>query len=162
MKKPKSPPLTIKSIKAKGYSPSYEQRLIRAVRKARKAGNKPTRQAARGHKKAEHVERKQKELARNKITSSQIEAVKAFLKRFNSPLYKGIPDESDLVDFIRNEGYEKFVQYRQTWDKYRREYLAAKADHSLPPSGSLGYNLESIVAEAGVRPRGDMEWLYYH
>ena len=161
MKKP-SPPLTIKSIKSKGYTPAYEARLIRAVRKARKQGKKPVRQAARGHKKQEHVIRKQKEIEKNKVSSSQIEAVRSFLRRFNSPLYKGVPDESDLVDFIRENGYERFVEYRKTWDKYRTEYLRAQRRKELGPSGSLGYNLESIVVEAGVRPRGDMEWLYYH
>lgn len=162
MAKRKRPLLTIKSIKSKGYTPAYEARLIRAVRKARKSGKRPSRQAARGHKKQEHIIRKQKEIEKNKVSSSQIEAVRSFLRRFNSPLYKGVPDEADLVDFIRESGYERFVEYRKTWDKYRNEYKAAVKRHELPPSGSLGYSLNAITIEAGVRPRGDMEWLYYH
>lgn len=161
-KKKPSPPLTIKSVKAHGYSPAYEARLIRGIRKARKQGRKPTRQLARGHKKQEHIIRKQKEIERNKISSSQIDAVKSFLRRFNSPLYKNVPDEADLVDFVRENGYARFVEYRKTWDKYRQEYLTARRKHELNAQESLGYNLDSIVVEAGVRPRGDMEWLYYH
>jgi hypothetical protein len=162
VKKKPSPPLSIKSVKAHGYSPAYEARLIRGIRKARKSGKKPTRQSARGHKKAEHIERKQKELAKNKITGSQIEAVKSFLRRFNNPLYKGVPDEADLVNFIRNEGYPRFVEYRKTWDKYRTEYLGAQRRGELGAKGSLGYNMDEIVAQAGVAPRGDDKWLYYH
>lgn len=169
MKKPKKPPLTIKSIKAKGYSPSYEARLIRAVRKARKAGKKPARQAARGHKKQEHIERAQKEKAKRGFTSSQREAIASFLNRFNSPAYKAVPDYDTLVDFVKTNGYPAFVQYRKVWDAVRKKYLAAEKAGTLIPrrgnGGRLYYilgerdGIESYVTEAGAP---EAEWLYYH
>lgn len=157
-----SPPLTIKSIKSKGYTPAYEARLIRAVRKARKEGRKPTRQSARGHKPKEHVIRKQREIERNKVSSSQIEAVQSFLRRFNEPAYKGIPDEDDLVEYIRSYGYEAFTEYRKRWDKVRQEYLRAQRKKELLPNGVLGYSLPALYGEAGLRTPAELQWMYYH
>lgn len=163
VKRRSSPPLTIKSIKSRGYTPAYEARLIRAVRKARKQGKKPTRQAARGHKVKEHVIRKEREIATRKISSSQIDAVKSFLKRFNAPAYRGVPSEEDLVDYIRQFGYDAFISYRKRWDAVRQEYLKAQRRKELNSRGSLGYSLEQLASEAGLRiPPAEVQWMYYH
>lgn len=169
MAKPKKPALTIKSIKARNYSPSYEKRLINAVRKARATGKKPTRQLARGHKKNEHIERAEREKAKTGLTSSQREAVTSFLNRFNSPAYKGVPEYNDLVDFIKANRYPAFVQYRKVWDAVRRKYLAAEKAGTLIPRRGNGGRLYYILGERdGIEPyvkeagAPESEWLYYH
>jgi len=152
-----SPPLTIKAVKAKGYSPAYEKRLINAIRKARKQGKKPTRQAARGHKKAEHVERREKEKVRFGLTGEQIRAIRQFVFRFNKSGYKDIPDEVMLVDFARENGYERFVQYRKTWDAARKQYVSELQDGTWESRG-----LQYLNHLTGMAKAPDNQWLYYH
>lgn len=158
-KKP-APSLTIKSVKSKNYTPAYEARLIRNIRKARKSGKKPTRQLARGHKKAEHIERQQKEKAAHGVTSSQIKSIQSFINRFNEHGHKDIPDEETLVDYVRKYGYERFVQYRKVWDAARKKYLSELNDRTW---ASRGWEyLTHLTGMASVHPTGDEKWLYYH
>lgn len=158
-------PTTIKGIRAAGYSKDYEARLIRAVRKARKSGKKFTRQSARGHKKKEHVERKEKELKKYGITSSQRETVKAFLRRFNEPGYKGVPVYDDIIQYIKDNGYSATKEYIRTWDRLRKEYVTGMAAGTLIRKGKhyvIGYGESEVENMAGLRSPADISWLYYH
>lgn len=157
MVKKKAPRLTIKSIKSRGYTPAYEARLIRAIRKGKR-----TRQSARGHKKKEHIIRKERERATSGITSTELAGIRSFLKRFNPLGFKDVPTEEDLVEFVRSRSYADFGDYRKTWDAYRRKYVAAQLAGELDHNGSLGYQLDHIVSQARVAPQGGDKWLYYH
>lgn len=151
----KSPRLTIKSIKAKNYSPAYEARLIRAVR-----SGKTSRQKARGHKKKEHVIRKERERASAGITSTELAGIRSFISRFNANGHKDIPDEETLVDFVRNRGYKDFIEYRKTWDSARRKYVSELSAGTWESRG-MQY-LNHLTGMAGITPQGDNMWLYYH
>lgn len=160
MAKPKKPALTIKSIKARNYSPAYEKRLINAVRKARATGKKPTRQLARGHKKKEHIERKVKEKARFGVTSTELAGIRSFISRFNANGHKDIPDEETLVAFVRKRSYKDFVEYRKVWDAARRKYVQ-ELNSGTWESRGMQY-LNHLTGMAEVTPQGDNTWLYYH
>lgn len=160
-KRRSQPRLTIKSIKARGYTPAYEKRLISAVRRARKAGKKPTRQLARGHKPKEHIVRKERELKKHGgITSQQVKAIQSFIARFNANGYKDIPTEEDLVEFVRERGYDAFVGYRKIWDAARRTYVAELADGTWESRGMC--YLYDLTGRSKVHPQGNELWLYYH
>lgn len=152
-----SPPLTIKAVKSRGYTPAYEKRLINAIRKARKQGKKPTRQLARGHKAQEHVVRREREKERYGVTSSQLQTIRQFILRFNKSGYKDIPDEAMLVDFVRENGYERFTQYRKTWDAARKQYVSELADGTWESRG-----LQYLNHLTGMAKAPDNQWLYYH
>ena len=158
-KKPPQKPLTIKAVKSRGYSPAYEKRLINAIRKARKAGKKPTRQAARGHKPKEHIVRKEREKERlGGLTGEQIRIIRRWhAQAFNPNDYREVPTEEQLVEWSRENGYQRFKQYRAIWDAKRRQYvkeLRAGEWESLG-MGEL-YRLTDLAAV------DDYRWLYYH
>ena len=154
-----SKPLTIKAVKAAGYSPSYEKRLIRNIRKARKEGKKPTRQLARGHKKAEHVERKKREIIRlGGLTSEQIKTIiKWYRDKFNPQGYREVPTEEQLLDWAREKGYTDFKVYRATWDAARKLYKREQAEGTYSSRG-LGY----LYQLQGLAKVDDYRWMYYH
>mgnify|MGYP001549487191 CR=1 FL=1 len=171
MKKPKKPPLTIKSIKARNYTPAYEARLIRAVRKARATGKKPTRQAARGHKPKEHVIRKVKEKLRfGGLTADQIKKISAWYEHlFNMRSYHGVPTEDEVIEYAQKEGYKQWTVYRDVWNKVRVRYLAAKEAGTLVAvHGKGGKTYYILGEESGIEPYmrragvDDDQWLYYH
>ena len=159
MAKRKSPPLTIKAVKAKGYSKAYEERLIRGIRKARRAGKKPTRQSARGHKPKEHVIRKEREKIRNAgLTTDQIrQIIRWYNDKFNPMGYREVPSEADLIDWTRENGYPAFSTYRKTWDQKRRAYQRERADETYE---SLG--MGELYRLQGIARVDDYRWMYYH
>lgn len=152
---------TYKFLVGEGKSTNYARRIARA-----EASGK-TRQQSRGHKEHEHIERKEREIAEQGVSGSQLKSIRSFLNRFNPGWdtgdgHKGVPTEEDLVEFVQARDWEAFGQYRTTWDAYRRRWLKAHAAKELDHAGGLGYSLEEITAQAGVMPEGDTPWLYYH
>lgn len=158
-KKRPSPPLTIKAVKSRGYSPAYEKRLIRSIRKARKAGKKPTRQSARGHKPQEHIARREKEKAANRgLTRDQIKTIERWHRdTFNPREYREVPTIDQLVEWSQDNGYEKFKTYRRTWDAARKQYKSELKEGTWESRG-MGY-LYQLQGTARV---DDYRWMYYH
>ena len=145
--------LTIREIKAKGYSPSYEKRLIRAARKGK------TRQQARGHKRKEHIARKISEKLRlGGLTADNIKRITSWhSEKFNPNGYREVPDLEQLIEWARANGYEAFKLYRKTWDDTRRVYLNEQSDGTYESRG-MGY----IYERTGIAKAETYEWLYYH
>lgn len=157
-RKPQAP-LTIKAVKAKGYSKSYENRIINAIRKARKAGKKPTRQAARGHKPQEHIVRKERERETlGGLTAREIDVITRWhSSTFNPKDYREVPTEEELIEWAQEVGYARFVQYRKVWDAARRTYVGEIKGGTWESRG-MGY-LYQLQGSARV---DDHRWMYYH
>lgn len=145
--------LTIKEIKAKGYSKAYEARLIRGARKGK------TRQQARGKPKAEHKVRKEREKIRlGGLTGEQIKIIIRWVKeKFNPQGYREVPTEEQLVEWARANGYQEFKVYRATWEAARKVYKREQADGTYESRG-LGY----LYQLQGLTKLDNYEWLYYH
>lgn len=119
-----------------------------------------TRQQARGHKAAEHVERKEREIEERGLTSQQEKTIARWYEADYNPRVwdtNARADADDVVEFVRSEGYDAFKQWRSTWDKARRLYLKELANETYENRGAE--YLMSLVAQAGV---SDEKWLYYH
>lgn len=145
--------LTIKEIRAKKYTPAYEARLIRAARKGK------TRQSARGHKPKEHIIRKEREkIALGGLTGDQIRIIRKWhSEKFNPHQYREVPQEEELIDWSRANGYPEFKTYRATWDAARRVYLREQKDGTYESRG-MGY----LYQLTGMTKAETYEWLYYH
>lgn len=135
-------------------SPAYRKRVERAMAKAEREGRAFNRQAARGHKAREHVERRDKEIETYGLSRAEQLIIRAFVERNNG--FKGW-DEDDFLDYFREAGYPAFKEYRTVWEAARRRYLSALRDGSHASQGE-GY-LNFLTASAGV---DDTRWLYYH
>jgi hypothetical protein len=168
-KRPARKPHKPRAAKPRDFKAEYGRRIARALEKGK------TRQAARGHKPQEHIARREREKAENGVTGSQLKTIRAFLKRFNSPDYKDMPTEADLVEFVQERDWEAFKLYVKTWDAVRRKYLKAEksgtlvAVHGKRRNGSqklyysLGeHSLDYYVSKSEVEPQGVEQWLYYH
>lgn len=144
----------LKSELKKGRKESYARRVAKGI-----AAGK-TRQQARGHKKAEHVERAKREAEEQGVTSAQLKSIRSFLERFNPHSYKDVPTEEDLVELVQDRDYATFQTYRKIWDAARRAYVRERDDGTYESRG-FGY-LVSLTTMATVRPQGEEPWLYYH
>ena len=136
--------------KARDYKAEYERRLARG----REQGK--TRQQARGHTVAEHIERKEKE--REKYGGLTIDQTKAVYKwgeqregmqRSNASLN---PDE--LVMWAQAQGFEAYREFRRAWERQRREYK-----NNPRPKGDR--SLADAFGDVDTEDLG-IEWLYYH
>jgi len=146
----------IREIKAHGYSPSYEKRLLRAVER----GNMPTLQATRGHKPGEATRRREREKEAQGVTSSQIRSIKNFFARWDThqkSLDPNCPDEAEMIEHAQNNGYERFVEYREQWNLMRRKYVRELKDGTWASRGLDYLTLGNEIAKAP-----SIEWLYYH
>jgi hypothetical protein len=146
-------------LRKAGRSEAYSKRVARAEAKGK------SRQQARGHKPKEHIERRAKEVERYGITTDQIRRIRAWYHVFNDREYKGVPSESETIEYAQDNGYKAWTVWRDTWNDVRAKYLAAMKRGELI-DGNLtaeGYSyLVSLTTQAGVRPSGDEQWLYYH
>jgi hypothetical protein len=149
------PPRKTRQTKPRDYKAEYARRIANAVKKGK------TRQAARGHKVHEHIERREREKEQNEgLTNDQIRSIRDWYKRFNPNAKKSEPDVEDVIDFARQEGYDKFGEYRKTWGAARRVYLREQSNGKYSSRGE-GY-LQMLADMAGVMSVGSIEWLYYH
>lgn len=130
-----------KELKA-GKSPQYARRVARAMAKGK------TKQAARGHKPKEHIERIAKERKRHGgLSQSDLKQVRSFLREFRKGAgneKKGGPTEAALVEYIQDNGIKAFHWYRAKWRGLRAEYKAAQKSHSLTKTGTLGYTVKDF------------------
>lgn len=166
MKRPKYP----RSITSRSQKLRYTRALKSELKKDRKGGyakrvakgiaGGKTKQQARGHKVKEHIERAEKEKAKQGVTGSQIRSIRSFLKRFNPHGFKGVPTEEDLISLVQSQEYKTFQQYRKVWDAARKKYLCEKKAGTYIEQ-DWGY-LVDLTTYATVRPKGEEQWLYYH
>jgi hypothetical protein len=154
------------------WSPAYRKRVLAAERKlraeAKAAGRKVTtaelRQRARGHKAAEHVQRREGEAARlaavGGLTSTQRQAVRAFAREQKRKIKQYADADDDvlvgpMLSYAARVGYEAFADQRGAQRAARRMYNAEVAEGIYESRG--GGFLEAM-AEGMPDPR----WLYYH
>ncbi len=148
-------PQKTRSAKPRDFKAEYARRIANALKKGK------TRQAARGHKPQEHIERREREKEQNEgLTNDQIRSIRRFYQRFNPNAKKPEPDVEEVIDFAREQGYPRFVEYRKTWDAARRVYLRELSTGKYSSRGE-GY-LTMLADMAGVMSHGDIQWLYYH
>lgn len=146
----------IRDIRSRGLSPSYEARLIRGVKQGK------SRQQARGHKPGEARQRAEYQREQNEgLSNSEDASIRNWYnKRFNPVGFKEIPSEEDVIEFAREKGIADFRQYQKTWNAARSTYVHELKSGAYASRGK-GY-LDMLTEMARVRPRGDIEWLYYH
>lgn len=112
-----------------------------------------TRQQARGHKKEEHIERREKEREAYGLTQSEIRSIRTFCERYPNK----DRDVDEVVDWYRELGYESFKTYRDTWNAARLQYQREQkaGTYASRGEGYLNYLTEQSEASS-------VEWLYYH
>jgi hypothetical protein len=137
------------------WTEAYRRRIERAEARGAK-----TVQEARGHRPGEARERRERaEIAealgitvqdRDRIT-------RWYQKRFNADDQAGKPELEDVFDWVSENGYAAFIQWRKVWEGARRAYqsqIRRKTWESMGPAF-----LEILQLEAGVP---DTPWVWYH
>ena len=135
-------------------SPKYRQRIERAL-----AAGK-TRQAARGHRPAEHIERAARERAARNERHGLTRREREVVSRWAEARARTVRDHSQddpgraMVRWAESVGYDKFKRYRAAWEAERRGYQR-RGSVELAPLGAL--ELAAIELELP-----DVSYLYYH
>lgn len=128
-------------------APEYKRRVKRAIEKGK------TLQQARGHRPGEARERRERETAEHGLSSAQMRSIENWANRYKNE----DRDVEEIIDFAKSEGYAWFVQYRETWNAARKQYLKELASGKYASRG-LGY-LQMLADEASAP---QISWLYYH
>lgn len=136
--------------KSRDYAGEYARRIAKAT-----AAGK-TRQQARGHKAREHVERREKEVAKYGMTISQLRSVQKFVDRRQSlqPSISFFLDGDKLDTWVRQHGFDQFTALRTNWERQRRKYKNAPR-----PKGEV--QIEDLYEDVDTDDL-EPEWLYYH
>lgn len=141
------------------YSKAYRERLIRNLQKGK------TRQQARGHKPQEHIDRREKEIAKQGLTNDQIRIVFKWAEN----RWYNVHDTTDVeypwyvVEWAKKQGYDHFQVYRHAWEKLRRDYLARGRETKFSLETLQQYATEmELNLPPGSKGEGDVSWLYYH
>lgn len=130
------------------YAKEYARRIAAAEAKGK------TRQQARGHKEQEHVHRREREREElGGLSAYEISAIRDWAGRYGNK----DRDVDEVVEHARENGYDAFKRYRDTWNAARRTYLRESKAGTYSSRG-LQY-LEMLTGNAGV---DEMAWLYYH
>ena len=132
----------------------FAAEYARRVAKGRERGL--SRQQARGHRPAEHVERAEREREEHGISSSERASIARFAERIGAR-NKDAPDEDELADFAIANGYAAFVAYREMQTELHRNYKRQTRSGAYASLGR-GY-IEGLASGLGLP---DTSWLYYH
>lgn len=143
-----------REIKAKGYSPAYEKRLLRAV----ESGKATTLQQARGHKPGEARIRREREIAEQGLSSAQIRSIKTFYQRWNTGGKGETVSLDRMIEYGQQGGYERFGRYRKAWSEMRRDYVRSEADGTHIPRPGLDDYMDEFYDLEVPEP----EFLFYH
>jgi hypothetical protein len=149
-KTPPKKPAPPKARPLDTLTPAYRRRIERALAQGK------TRQEARGHHAGEARERREREREERGIASSDRKSIEAWFRRWNTGEKKELQLE-ELLEWVSENGYPAFQNYRDTWNAARRTYIA-EMKGGVWASRGLGY-LESLADTAGVP---DASWMYYH
>jgi hypothetical protein len=145
----------IREIKAKGYSPSYEKRLLRAV----ESGKAQSLQQARGHRAGEARRRAEREIEEQGISSAQIRSIRAFYQRWNTGGGKEKAVSLDeMIEYAQAGGYERFQRYRKAWTDMRRDYVRQTERGTYIPRPDL----DDLMDEEFDLDVPEPEFLFYH
>ena len=142
-----------KPAKKRDYKAEYARRIKNAEAKGK------TRQQARGHKKNEHILRREREKAETGgLSRDQIKIILNWHRAaFNPKQYREVPTEDELIEWTLKKGYPRFKQYRKIWDAARRQYKKEIADGTWESRG-----LKYLHHLTGMAKAPDEQWLYYH
>lgn len=132
-------------------SPAYRRRIERA-----QAAGK-SRQAARGHKLHEHVERKAKEIEKRGVSNAQLANIRNFANR---QAKRGDADPAHVFvrmkTYVKEHGYTQFIALRDTANSKHRQYLGEQRRKAYTSRG-----MESLEHEQAEFDAPDF-WFFYH
>lgn len=138
-------------------SPAYRRRIERAEAKGQ------SRQAARGHKPREHVERKRREERRAADTGALTSAQKQTIKRY---LVAQARKSNEMQDIDRDELWELYGGYveERGWAWFLRLRSQMKSYHQQYIRGGYKSMMTLLRLNMEAIDRNDAEgWmLYYH
>lgn len=122
-----------------------------------------SRQEARGHKAAEHVERREKEVEKYGITLEQARRVRAWgEKRQRLQPKNAMLNTDDLVEWTKEHGFDKYRALRHAQEQRAREYKANP--HRTDKLKRTSQEAYSDFDDLDEYDLDDLpaEWLYYH
>lgn len=137
--------------KPRDFKAEYARRIARALEKGK------TRQEARGHRKGEHIERREREKEELGITRDQMRRVFQWGEQRSFDIVDSTLSGQDYVEAAQRQGYEWFLAYRKNWEAIRRQY---KAEQRRGRWESRGIGWLTNLSETLDLP--DVSWLYYH
>lgn len=142
-------------------SPAYRRRIENAMAKGK------SRQQARGHKTKEHVERKEKEISRYGLSSSEKGNITKFFNRLERTQKKGDEplDKDRYMNFWRGN-YPNFLKYKQKILAMHKEWLKMNPDTRYDVRGPLNLvaaarDFEDVPDVTSFKDV-DLRWFYYH
>jgi hypothetical protein len=145
-------------------SPAYRKRIQTALAKGK------TRQAARGHKAHEHIERAQKNVTRHQLTSYQRQTMRKYARQ-----QAAREDGSDWVDYYEdmvewvNGDFEKFKSAKGIRDKlvstyqveYKKKRRRLKGTRSITEAVQQTSPSLFVKMYTEIPPPSDF-WFFYH
>lgn len=137
--------------RGKPLSATYRKRLERGLLKGKSV------QQARGHRPAEHIERKQKQEARGGLTARQLRTIWDWATNRKNVIEDHDFEVEDVVNITITNGYPWFENYRKIWDETRSTFIKENLSGRYSSRG-LGH-LQYLADQAKV---DDISWLYYH
>lgn len=142
-------------------SPAYRKRIENALAKGK------TRQQARGHKQHEHIERKQKEVSRYGLTSSEKSNITKFFNRLEKTQKKDDEplDKARYINYWRGN-YPNFLKYKQKILAMHKEWLKLNPEARYDVRGPLNLiaaakDFEDVPDITSFQDI-DLRWFYYH
>lgn len=137
--------------RGKPLSATYRKRIEKALLQGK------TLQQARGHKPQEHIERKQKEIARLGLTAKQLRDVTEWSEKRQGIIKDHDFSTQEVIDITIANGFAWFLNYRKIWNAARNTYMSELRKGTYASRG-LGYLTE--LTDRSNAP--DVSWLYYH
>ena len=130
------------------WSEAYRKRIERAEARG------VSRQQARGHKAHEHIQRKQTDIARGLLTTSERQTVRKFAREQSKRIGEDVTQA--MLNWATLNGYEQFKRLRSEQRAIMRQYKSER-NSGIYESRGLPM-LETLADERGVQPT----WYYYH
>lgn len=137
--------------RGKPLSESYRKRIERGLLKGKSL------QQSRGHIAKEHIDRKEKEIAKLGLTRSQYRAVKDWSERRQGIVKDHDFEVQEVIDITIANGFDWFLNYRKIWNAARHTYIVENRRGTYASRG-MTY-LEELTRQSDAP---ELSWLYYH